>query len=109
VAAKDSKAFWSELLPEAAAEHAAQANRGPEVRHAHSCGQQHMPPCELCPGRRHMAPLSCMSGLSCRLSARMPNRLAVPAQSCVHYTWLWLTRLCRAGGAGTGPAAPQAG
>lgn len=32
VAVKDSKAFWSELLPEAAAEHAARANRGPEVR-----------------------------------------------------------------------------
>lgn len=32
--AKDAKAFWSELLPEAAAEHAARANsrKEPEVR-----------------------------------------------------------------------------
>lgn len=40
VAAKDSKTFWAELLPEAAAEHAARAGRKePEVRPLpHSCG-----------------------------------------------------------------------
>jgi hypothetical protein len=79
VAVQDSKAFWSELLPEAAAEHAAQANRGPEVRHAHSCGHQHAPLLAVPRTQTHgTAQLNgCMSVCPVGLSARVANRLAV--------------------------------